>query len=687
MASGQDDRSHKSTCHLQTGHDAVQHVVYIQFDNVHFNRDEPNVPSDLEQMPHLLQFMERNGTLLTNHHTQLIAHTATGFLTAFTGVYPDRHGVPISNSFRYFTPSGVSDPASSFAYWTAPLNDTSAPATSPEAPFNMLDANGNNAPAPWVPYTRAGCNFGAVGGANMVLENTSSDIQSVFGANSPEVAEATADARQAQADFVGIAVHCARGSATCATSGARPDLLPQETGGYSGFDALFGHKNVAPQISPAGPVLDLAGQAVGDQDGRPGFPGFDGMTAAVSLAYAADMQEHDIPVTYVYISDAHDAHPPTEATGSLGPGEAGYVDQLQAYDDAFATFFDRLKGHGIDERNTLFVFTTDEGDHFVGSSPKPSGCDGRGTICTYDARGEVNVNLAGLLATQRGIVTDLKIHADSAANIYVDGNPAPEAAVTRALARAAGQLVATNPYTKVTETITQYLADPAEMQLLHMLTADPARTPTLTLFAKPDYFLFLGPKNCTAACVTTPPASTWNHGTVAPDITTIWLGMVGPGVRANGVNSQLWTDHTDIRPTMMSLLGLTDDYRHDGRVLLESLRVRALPGSLRAHRAAVGELGQMYKQINAPVGELGLASLRAATAALESDDDDQYRRLEAALTDITARRDALAGQMLAMLDEAEFHDHDIDPGTSNQLIQQAASILHEVHALEVGANG
>ena len=29
----------------------IQHIVYIQFDNLHFRRDIPNVPSDLEQMP------------------------------------------------------------------------------------------------------------------------------------------------------------------------------------------------------------------------------------------------------------------------------------------------------------------------------------------------------------------------------------------------------------------------------------------------------------------------------------------------------------------------------------------------------------------------------------------------------------------------------------------------------------
>src|SRR5258708_2913040 len=77
---------------------AIRHVIHIQFDNVHFRRDNPSVPSDLEQMPHLLNFIEGNGTLLANEHTPLISHTANDLLTGITGVYGDQHGIPISNS-------------------------------------------------------------------------------------------------------------------------------------------------------------------------------------------------------------------------------------------------------------------------------------------------------------------------------------------------------------------------------------------------------------------------------------------------------------------------------------------------------------------------------------------------------------------------------------------------------------
>src|SRR4029077_14933777 len=92
---------------------------------------------------------------------------------------------------------------------------------------------------------------------------------------------------------------------------------------------------------------------IGDPQGHVGFPGFDGMPATVSLAYVAAMQEHGIPITYAYISDAHDNHPSGPA---FGPGQAGYVAALKAYDTAFGKFFSRLGGRGIEKRNTLLAF-------------------------------------------------------------------------------------------------------------------------------------------------------------------------------------------------------------------------------------------------------------------------------------------------------------------------------------------
>src|SRR5260370_9211507 len=96
----------RSDCQLGSPAGTVQHVIYLQFDNVHFARDNPNVPSDLEQMPHLLNFLKANGTLLTEEHTPLIAHTGGDIVTVETGLYPDRQGLAASNTYRYFTPAG-----------------------------------------------------------------------------------------------------------------------------------------------------------------------------------------------------------------------------------------------------------------------------------------------------------------------------------------------------------------------------------------------------------------------------------------------------------------------------------------------------------------------------------------------------------------------------------------------------
>jgi len=50
-----------------------------------------------------------------------------------------------------------------------------------------------------------------------------------------------------------------------------------------------------------------------------------------------------IPVTYGYVSDAHDGHGVSgNQHFAYGPGEAGYVQQLHDYDTAFQQFFDRL---------------------------------------------------------------------------------------------------------------------------------------------------------------------------------------------------------------------------------------------------------------------------------------------------------------------------------------------------------
>jgi len=682
-----DQGGNANGCHLSQD-SGVKHVIYIQFDNTHFRRDNPNVPSDLEQMPNLLNFIKNNGTLDTNHHTPLISHTATDILTSLTGVYGDRHGVPVSNSFRYFNPDGTSNLGVSFAYWTSPIFDPTTSTPTDTKP-NMLTAAGKNAPAPWVPFTRAGCNVGSVATANTILENTGIDIPTVFGAGSPQAQEVASDPNQAFADFVGIGVHCAKGNALCASAnGGAQDKLPQEPGGYNGYNALFGHKYVAPQLSPGGPLRDLNGNVIQDSASPPhvGFPGFDGMSAAVSLSYVAALQEHGVPVTYAYISDAHDNH---AGAGAYGPGEAGYVAALKAYDTAFGKFFTRLANDGINKNNTLFVFTADEGDHFGGGTPTPAGCDGVNTPCNYSRVtcpatnppscpsnniGETNANFAGLLKTQQGISTPFKVHSDSAPTVYITGNPSRTQPVTRNFEQAAGKLVGTNPQTGSSEQIMTAMADPVEMKLLHMVTADPARTPTLTYFARPEYFLFAAGLSCASPCITQNPGFAWNHGDFQPEIVTTWLGLVGPGVRHLGTTGKIWSDHTDIRPTMLALTGLRDDYASDGRVLVEALKGDGVAESLGGNRDLFVKLAQVYKQINAPVGQLGLSSLARSTQALQGD-DATYARIESQLIALNAQRDSVASEMIKVLNAAAFGGKSINEKHARDLIQQGETLL------------
>ena len=64
----------------------------------------PNVPSDIEQMPALENFVPHNGTLLSNDHTVLISHTAEGIISTETGLYPDQNGSGVSNTYPYLDP-------------------------------------------------------------------------------------------------------------------------------------------------------------------------------------------------------------------------------------------------------------------------------------------------------------------------------------------------------------------------------------------------------------------------------------------------------------------------------------------------------------------------------------------------------------------------------------------------------
>jgi hypothetical protein len=740
--SGQGD-----TCHLGHG---IKHVVQLGFDNVHFFRDNPNVPSDLQLMPNLLNFFENNGTFLSNSHTPLIAHTATDLLTTATGVYGDRQGPSSNNSFQVYNADGSTDSATAFTYWTDPIDDTArtqnaghdtnpnmvyspvppATASSPVSPTKV-------APAPWVPFTKAGCNVGEVATANQELENPTFDIPKVFGTNSPEAQQTAADTDSFKdnetADYVGLGVHCAQGSAFCADAqavkfnqtaqspAAVADLLPDEPGGYNGYQALYGSRYLTPQLGggvasashDGVPVTDAAGNLT-DEFGntmtgaftanRPGFPGYGEINAAQSLSYAADMLEHGVQVVNTYISDIHgnmqlpnSPQVPTMGTdcasqpSALGSGSQCYIDQGRYYNEAFGAFFQRLAADGITPKNTLFILSSDEGDHEAGANvgravaPSPAGCDGVTVPCTYTSSnfGEISVNATGLLASETGNTTPFSMQNDTSAQFYLTGNPGATDPTVRQFEHDVASLTnPLNPYSgTANEKITNYLANPVEEAILHFVNADAARTPTLTMFAKPDYFLQAAPLTgaCKGQLICPTTGFAWDHGDYAAEINTNFVGYVGPGVKQLGLDGPTasegpssagadsgqtvvadnhfrgpWVDETDIRPTIMYLTRLTDDYEHDGRVITQILAdpndALSTPG--------VTALGECYKQLNSSVGDFGAATLVASTNAIESTSsgDNTFTSVDGQLRGLEVARDHLAGQIKGELEAAAFHD-------------------------------
>jgi hypothetical protein len=704
----------ESSCHLNSIGGQVQHVVYLQFDNTHYLRDNSSIASDLQQMPHLLNFLTSNGTLFTNDHTILISHTAGGILSTMTGLYPDRQGITVSNSYFYQSPTKVPTFSTAFKYWTD-LVDDSAGVKDPLP--NMVSDLQKTTPAPWVPYTRAGCDVGAVSLANVELENTGTgqfgDMSQAFGTGSREWTDAfaanaapsgTAARAKALTDYVGIAVHCGQGGGICASNAnnvanSRSDKLPDEPGAYLGYQALFGAKYVNPAINAGNNfVNNMFGSPVTDPFGHPGFPGFDGATAANTLGYLAQMQESGIPITYGYISDVHDNHTSSFPAAfnpnfprASGPGEADSVAALQSYDNAFQLFFERLAADGINKSNTMFVVTVDEGDRFAGGVgiPQTDGTLGYAhancawtttPACPSNQIGEVNLNIKPLLpAGSPGFV----VHSDSAPTFYVNGQPDRTDPTLRTLERNVAGLNAIDPYAGSTAApVFVRLADAVGQKALHMVNTDPARTPSFTGFGNADYFITAA--NSGPSCGSNPCIDyhfAWSHGDIQPVIGTTWVGFAGPGFANNGIDSTTWTDHTNVRPTMMTLLGLKDDYRHDGRVLTEALDKHAIPQKLFEHRNTTADLGAAYEQLNAPFGQFGMDTLTASTRAISSTDDSVYNSIEDSIAGLTTQRDALALKIGTALDDAAFNNTEIKEQDAKDWIAQAQSLINQASVL------
>ena len=296
-------------------------------------------------------------------------------------------------------------------------------------------------------------------------------------------------------DFVGIAVHCAQGAALCNTPNAKPDDATIVPGSDNGYKALFGAKYVNPAINNGQVRQGNRRHGHHRLAGNCGFPGFDGALAKNTLGEVAQMQENGVPVTFAYISDAHDNHTLGRASG---PGEADYQAQLKSYDDAFTTFFQRLRTTASTRR------TRSSSSPSTKATTSPAGRDPRPgetrrarlqphtcltpTSCPANQIGEVNANINSALPA----AASFDVHFDDAPTFYVNGRRTGRHRRCGSSNRRRRRNAARPVQGGAQSPIALRLADTVEENALHMVNSDPKRTPWFTMFGDDDFFFQIG---------------------------------------------------------------------------------------------------------------------------------------------------------------------------------------------------
>lgn len=295
------------------------------------------------------------------------------------------------------------------------------------------------------------------------------------------------------------------------------------------------------------------------------------------------------------------ATPPCQ--GNLAAGT--FDDLLRADDEAFGRFFTDLEKLDLTPANTLFVLTTDEGDHYIANGARP-------------------IDIGDL---QPGIF-------GSNSHLY---GPDPDA-IGAALAKRGGA---------------QALATREAMKALFIASAADARFPTLSAFSDAEATYVRAP------CA---PCTRWNHGTIHPDITDIWLAFVGPGVRPGALD--VYTDHTDVVPTIRALLGLPASTEYDGVAITPAFKAQTSADLLRLRAA--------FKDVNAPFGAFGTRLLASSTKGVLGGPDARAAA-DARIRDLAAKRDALVGDMRAVLDGRTSTSGD----QVRDLLQRAQALVAE----------
>ena len=670
-----------SSCQLGNG---VQHVINIVFDNVHFARDNPNVPSDLEQMPHLLNFLKQNGTVFSNiahaddrpHrrrqpddlHRPVRRPARPAAVEHVQDLQPGRldrsgdvvHVLDVAGHRHEDQPAGRGhDTAPSMVY-----SDT-VPASGGRT--GSRRRRGCRSPAPaarsatsrprtWCSRTRPSTSRPCSAPtrprrrrqrANTAIPSRTSRSPSTSARRSTAPrAHRSARARPARR----VDGPCCRPSraATTATRrcSARSTSRRRSAAARTVPQRLPGHRR---EREPRRPQRQHARRSRSAH--TPGFPGFS-PTATQSLAVLADMQEAGIPVTYGYISDLHEKKADTTtgctttanaavARRPVGPGDSCYVTNAQHYDRR-----SRRSSSGSRRRHHA-------GEHAVrdqrrGERPvrrrerRPGDAADAGRLRRRHRRRATTrrVRSASCRRTSRACsparrerehavrhraAGRVDLRPRPAGGERPDGPPArarhrrddqPARPVHRrrqredhevpgGRARAAGAAHADVRIRCARRRTRSSRSRTTSSRRRARTSASTAASPTTT---------------ATTARTSTSPGSAWParasrcNGVDGPEAGRRQPAAAIPS-RRNTVPqaSQVgtWVEETDIRPTMLYLLGLHDDYQSDGHVITQALL--ACRSRCRRRGARCG-----YDQINSSVGQFATDTLIADSKALAS---------------------------------------------------------------------
>ena len=607
--------------------------------------DNPNVASDLEQMPHLLNFLKSNGTLFTNDHTILISHTAGGILTL---------------AHRPLPATGTARPCR-----TATTSTRRATIPVVHELVQVLDerpVGPDERPAAEHDHGHGQDHAGAVGAvhAGRLRRRRRRDREhrarehrrrrdrrhrrSVFGPARRSGTRPLAEPAAGQTDFVGIAIHCAQvvDAASARAIRTRSPICSRTSRAATPASTRCSARSTSIRRSPAArPCVERHARRSRSRirSATAASRASTGCSRRTRSAYVAQMQESGVPVTYGYISDVHDLHVPNLARrlvlAARPPVRARsrYEQQLQAYDDAFASFFQRARSardhteqHAV-RRSPSTRATT---------SPAASARRSPAAWLVYDHRPCTNLSSVPDEPDRRGEREHQGPAPGRRAGLrhplrrrtgVLRERPAGRDRPDRAQARAGRRqrCSSLDPYSATRRArcrsvpLTQALADTVEEKALHMVNADPNRTPTFTMFGNPDFF-FRRRTRARECRVCVNPGFAWNHGDIQQEIGNTWVGIVGPGIAArrhrlddvDGSHEPAADDAVAARP--------------EGRLRRRRARARRRRSTSRHSRArsaarTCAQLADAYEQVNASFGAFATDTLKASTTALESTDD------------------------------------------------------------------